>query len=569
MKRLKTLMYSAGLLAMISACSNNDVVENRSNSDVLSFSSNIQRASTRVIDNTWEANDAIGVYAFSSTDQALYGGFENVEYTAASAGAEVDFNHASTNTGIVLNGTDAVDIRAYYPYVQNIENFNYPIDVTVASNTNDLLYSSNVKGEVDNAKPNLLFTHALSKFSLELTIDASVQGNLITSLEGLVANEIKGTMTKSSFNLQTGTFGELSNEAAITPMNESSATKVILTAHMIPRQALTNVEVPMTLNGKTFIWKSTINATLAPGKAYLMKAALREVEEGKVVLVNPNASIQDWEVGHEDENPGEIDPEDIDSSLTVSVQSIDFEAIAGDKTVDVVTTGEVDWNVAVSENNPWLTAVKVENGIKVSAEENTTPDSRTATVTLTAATLEPVVITVTQKGKSGEVTGEETTIFEDSFDSVTKNTPVIEYNKQLRDAGMLDSHPNFQYAIEGDGKVDVRSSGNKSVWFPSAGLKTFKLENLNVEGFSNLKLEFSLVGQDANKVSASEMTVKVGDRQLELLPNELLDGGNSGEYRQFNLPIGDVDADEITISFNAGVLVSGIRLDNIVVKGYK
>lgn len=217
MKRLKTLMYSAGLLAMISACSNNDVVENRSNSDVLSFSSNIQRASTRVIDNTWEANDAIGVYAFSSTDQALYGGFENVEYTAASAGAKVDFNHASTNTGIVLNGTDAVDIRAYYPYAQNIENFNYPIDVTVASNANDLLYSSNVKGEVDNAKPNLLFTHALSKFSLELTIDASVQGNLITSLEGLVANEIKGTMTKSSFNIQAGTFGELSNEAAITP----------------------------------------------------------------------------------------------------------------------------------------------------------------------------------------------------------------------------------------------------------------------------------------------------------------------------------------------------------------
>ena len=76
-----------------------------------------------------------------------------------------------------------------------------------------------------------------------------------------------------------------------------------------------------------------------------------------------------------------------------------------------------------------------------------------------------------------------------------------------------------------------------------------------------------LVCQNANKVSASLLSVKVGYKYLGTLQDIMLDGGSA--YKIFNLKIGYVDTDEITITFSAGTTLVGIRMDNIILKGFK
>ena len=93
------------------------------------------------------------------------------------------------------------------------------------------------------------------------------------------------------------------------------------------------------------------------------------------------------------------------------------------------------------------------------------------------------------------------------------------------------------------------------------------MENVNVQGYSKLSISFDLVCQNADKVKASSLSVKVGDKDLDTLEDIMLDGGSA--YKTFNLEIGDVDTDEITISFSVGTTPVGIRMDNIILKGFK
>lgn len=559
-------MYSVGLLALLGACSNNEIVDELPVHKGLVFSSNIQgQAATKAINNEWEANDAIGVYSLLSADQTLFGGFENVEYKAAAAGAKVNFTSAN---GIVLDGKTAVDIYAYHPYKADVVDYNYPVDVAVSSKSTDLLYSANLKPLKDVAKPELNFTHVLSKFTLELSIDKTA-GNLVKTLDGLVAEQVKGTKTKANFNIKTGALANLNTDAAIKPMYAINATKdiVTITAHMIPGQALTTVEVPMTLNGKTFIWKSTLTKDLESGKVYRMKAALKEVEEGKIILVNPDASIQDWEVGHEDETPGTIDPEKDKekASLVLDVNSLKMDAIAGSSLVKVTASKDLVWNFAVEEAATWVTATKVEGGVKLEVLENTTNTERSATVTFSADGIDNVVLAISQKAKSDEAV-EPVVIFADSFAGMKSKEKISVYWERFKDSGILEKHPNLKYV--GSDNLSLRTlTGTNIIWFPADDDKSFEIQNMNVAGYSDLTLSFTIQGEKAGVVPASAVKIKVGDRELEAFSAENL----VSSFVDYTLQIGAVDTEEITISFSVGEQPAngGIRLGKIAVKGNK
>ena len=563
-------MYSAGLLALLGACSNNDLVDPAIPSDgALSFSSNIESAATRAIGNNWEANDAIGVYSLLSADQTTFGGFENVEYVTANAGATVEFTHAAANTGIVLDGKTDVDIYAYHPYKADLVGFNYPVNVAQPTKLTDLLYSSNIKALKEVNKPQLLFKHALSKFTLVLSIDA-VAGNLVTSLDGLVADQIKGTKTQANFDIKTGVFAGLSADAAIKPIysiNEAK-TVVTVTAYMIPGQSLATVEAPLSLNGKTFTWKSTITSNLEGGKSYTMKTALREVEEGKVVLVNPDASIQDWEVGHEDGEPGTIDPEKEKASLKLSAENMNVEALAGSSVLNVTASKDLVWDFVADAAATWLTVTKVEGGVKLDVLENTTDVDRSATVTFSAEGVEDIVFTISQKAKAGEVVDptEPVVVFSDSFAEMKSKEKISVYWERFKDSGILDKHPNLNYVASDNLSLRILT-GNNIIWFPAAADKSFEMQNIKVAGYSDLTLSFMIQGEKAGIVPASAVKIKVGDRELEAFSAESL----TGDFVDYTLQIGTVDTEEITISFSVGEqpMSGGIRLGNIAVKGNK
>lgn len=571
MKKLRTLIYAAGVF-LLAACSNHEGFENPKDNNVLNFKSNIIKPSSRVIDNNWELGDAIGVYALNSADQTLFGGFSNIKYNSSNAGATGAFTPDASNAGVSLDGVTAVDIKAYYPFKEGLVDFVYPIDVTTTTPLVDLLYANNISNITDNGDPELIFTHQLSKFELVLSIDGT-QGNLVTSLAGLTTNALDGTKAKGEFNLSSGalSFTEGAQVESITPIFNvgSDGKSALVTAYLIPGQSTNTIEVPMVLDGKTFVWKATVGLDLQSGKQYTFKAALREVEEGKVVLVNPNASIQDWEVGHEDGEPGQVDPSEDEKSLTVTEREFEVNADGGSKTFDVSASEGLDWTVAVSENASWITAVKEESTVKVTVEPNETPDARTLNVVLSADGVADVLIAVTQAGKK-DTPAEASIIFEDSFTDATNKMKIPNYNIQLKSSGAIDAHPNFQYAASPD-KIDIRAASGYSVWFPAAGDKVFSLENLNIAGYTGLTLSFQLVAEKGEFISASEVSLKVGDRDLEALPDAKLHGGS--DYTDFTLELGDIDpqTQEITISFHIGEQPAsgGIRLDNIVVKGYR
>lgn len=571
MKKLKTLIYTASVM-LLGACSNHDAFEKPVDNNVLNFESNIvQQALTRVIDNNWELGDAIGVYALNSADQTLFGGFSNVKYNSSNAGAKGQFTPDASNPGISLDGATAVDIKAYYPFKEGVVDFVYPIDVTTTTPLVDLLYANNIKSIKDNGNPDLTFTHQLSKFELVLSIDAT-QGNLVTSLAGLTAKTVDGTIAKGEFNLSTGAlaFAETAQAESITPIFNvgSEGKSALVTAYLVPGQSTNTIEVPMVLDGKTFVWKATTALDLQSGKQYTFKAALREIEEGKVILVNPDASIQDWEVGHEDTDPGQVDPSEDDKSLTVTEREFAVNADGGSKTFDVSASEGLDWIVALSEGADWITAVKEDSKVKVTVEPNETPDARTMNVVLSADGVADVVITVTQEGKKDTPT-EASVIFEDGFDPTTKTQSFSSYTSMLKEKGYLDLHPNFSY--QASSNVNVRQAGEGCAWFPSADTKVLTLENLNVAGYTNLTLSFQLVGESANKVQASDLKVKLGERELDALPDEMLNGG--ADYTEYILELGDLDpsTQEVNISFHVDPLPAngGIRLGNLVVKGYR
>ena len=72
MKKLKTLIYSAGLIALLGACSNdNEDLNIKNNNKALTFDSNIVPTQTRVTDNKFDKDDAIGVFAYDLENSAL------------------------------------------------------------------------------------------------------------------------------------------------------------------------------------------------------------------------------------------------------------------------------------------------------------------------------------------------------------------------------------------------------------------------------------------------------------------------------------------------------------------
>ena len=95
-----------------------------------------------------------------------------------------------------------------------------------------------------------------------------------------------------------------------------------------------------------------------------------------------------------------------DAEPTISVNGT--ASIESDGTVigDITVTAEhTDWTVGVSYGKEWLTAYKNGNKVTFSAKENTSTDSRNATVVITATASSNLshTVNIVQKGASSSI----------------------------------------------------------------------------------------------------------------------------------------------------------------------
>ncbi len=304
METTKTTMRTGrtrfGALALLSAallmagCSSDDVVQTDNTDRVaLRVTSGI---STRAANNTWTADDAIGIYMLNSESVDTYA---NIKYTTQSGGTDGKFFPAAATDTIYLpvDGSKR-DFIAYYPYSSSLttDNTTYTIDL---SNQNDqeaidFMAAAVVKDKsrTDNAA-SFVFSHKLAKIAVTIQPGA-----------GLVDDDL-ANMTVSLTNqpLQ-GTYNVTVDGGEVTPSSTATGAIALLTATdgksaegiVFPSADFSDMSLTFeTQNMGKYSWplSDSSNAEkFEAGKKYLYTITVNRTE------LEVTATITDWAAGN-------------------------------------------------------------------------------------------------------------------------------------------------------------------------------------------------------------------------------------------------------------------------------
>src|SRR5690606_30578999 len=153
-------------------------------------------STTRVSGNSWDKDDAIGVFMKQGTglSNVIAG---NKKYSTAGNG-----NFTATGDDIINYPNEGtVDFVAYYPFKADLRDNSVAINVADQSNQSaiDVLYSNNATGfSKDSEIAKLNFKHSLSK--VEITVKA---GPGVTNLDGLAVT-YQNILSQTSLDLASG-----------------------------------------------------------------------------------------------------------------------------------------------------------------------------------------------------------------------------------------------------------------------------------------------------------------------------------------------------------------------------
>ena len=287
--------------ATFSSCCNDDEsnIPSEKRKEV-KFSSNIATVNTplRMAGNTWEKDDAIGIYMFEDAATVVVEGMENVEYTTQSNSETGSFNPKGKVIYFPDNGNE-VRFMSYYPYKSDVVTNGDVYKVDVSSQTSqpaiDLLYSFNKtalfdKKVVDKKVP-LVFNHQLTKVYINVKAGTGLTNDDLGNIEIHLA----GLNTKADFNLIDGALDNYSTIANITPRSISAEEgyKVSYEAIVLP-ETTTPEEAQIVFdlkNGDLFTWN--FNTPLNNATKYTYNVTINR--SGIVV----EATINEWINGGE------------------------------------------------------------------------------------------------------------------------------------------------------------------------------------------------------------------------------------------------------------------------------
>lgn len=286
--KISNLLYMGALstLALVS-CTNNDDNSEWYGSEGIVFTSAIQ---SRVSGNAWNANDEVGIYMMNAGSGIETATAQNKKYIAQTNGTLT----AASGNGIYLPESGSVDFIAYYPYTTSVSGNKIAVNVSDQSKPAaiDLIYSNGTKGiEATTATTiSLAFTHQLTKLTLNVTKDATVE-----TLSGLNVT-MKGISTEGEFNLANGTLtattGTNNKEVAMNVNAEgTTATAIILPTASASDQ--TAINLTFSLNGQSFTYTIDNTAIFEKGTNVTFNANL-SINNGKPVVTVGNATITNW-----------------------------------------------------------------------------------------------------------------------------------------------------------------------------------------------------------------------------------------------------------------------------------
>lgn len=288
--KISNLLYMGALstLALMS-CTNNDDNSEWYGSEGIVFTTAIQ---SRVSGNTWNANDEVGIYMMNAGSGIEAATAQNKKYIAQTNGTLT----AAPGNGIYLPESGSVDFIAYYPYTTSVSGNKIAVNVSDQSKPAaiDLIYSNGTKGiEATSATTvDLAFTHQLTKITLNVTKDATVE-----TLSGLGVT-MKGISTEGEFNLADGTLTATAgtNNKDVAMYIDAQGTTATATAIILPTAASTDqtsLNLTFNLNGQSFTHTISDASIFEKGKNVSFNANL-SINNGKPVVTIGAATIEDW-----------------------------------------------------------------------------------------------------------------------------------------------------------------------------------------------------------------------------------------------------------------------------------
>lgn len=180
-----------------------------------------------------------------------------------------------------------VDFIAYYPYNENINDYNsYSIDLSDQTQQSalDLMTAVNLTNR-DQTLPqgNLQFKHLLAKLVLNLK---STSGN---SLKGIKAS-ISGLQVKGTANLGEGTITPSGEATTFSLYIDEEATKA--EAILLPQALNGNLKIKLELNGQSKEITTQIAGSIEQGNKYVCNVNISS--KGGEITTDPQAKYTRW-----------------------------------------------------------------------------------------------------------------------------------------------------------------------------------------------------------------------------------------------------------------------------------
>lgn len=285
------------LAALMMAGCSNEVEEQVMDSRrvPLQINGDINMLMTRAADDHWDKNDAIGVYMVTA-ENSIVGDVSNYRYVVIDENNGNFSPDGETNTAYFPESGDAVNVVAYYPQGEVVDN---KLSLDLANQDNqpkiDLMSAKAENASKSSPTVNLGFKHRLTKlfFKIEIEGDVNTDGinatisNQYTKIQYDILNDKlliadgseKENIVMKYWNLDEGTNRFV--EAIVLPnMDGNSAQERTLT---------------FTLNGKDYTATIDAQTEFKAGKKYIYTVTF--TTEGSVKI--KGAGIANWDIENE------------------------------------------------------------------------------------------------------------------------------------------------------------------------------------------------------------------------------------------------------------------------------
>ena len=283
------------LAALMMAGCNNEVDEQVMDSKrvPLQINGDINMLMTRAADDHWDENDAIGVYMVNA-ENSIVGGVSNYRYVVIDKDNGNFSPDGENNTAYFPESGDAVNVVAYYPQGNVVEN-KLPLDLSDQSVQPRIdLMSAKAEGASKSIPTiNLGFKHRLTKLFFKIEGDVNTDGinatigNQYTDIQYDILNDelliAEGDTKKDIVMKYWDLNGYRFTEAIVLPNEEGNAAE--------------DRQLTFQLNEKIF--KATISnsTTFEAGKKYTYKVKFETTTSGNINASITGVSIKNWDDG--------------------------------------------------------------------------------------------------------------------------------------------------------------------------------------------------------------------------------------------------------------------------------